>query len=557
MCSFVIDLRIKHDGDHSMQKYIFVTGGVLSGVGKGVTTASIAMLLQSMGYNVTAIKIDPYINVDAGTMNPYAHGEVFVTDDGGETDLDIGHYERFLGKNLSRKNNITTGQVFLSVITKERKGEYLGQTVQIIPHITNEIKSLIKEVVREQNVDIALIEVGGTVGDIESLPFLEAVRQMRLEDGFKNTFFVHVALVPTLKTTGEQKTKPVQHSVQELRRIGIQPDMIVVRCEKPLVDEAKRKIALYSNVPIEYVISNHDVDIVYEVPLTLYEQGIHKLIAQRLELDYREPDLSKWINFVNKLKNANIEINIAMIGKYTKLKDSYLSIIEAVRHASAIIGAKTSFKWIESTEIEELENKEIMNHLNNVDAAIILPGFGKRGTEGKIKAIKYLRENNIPTFGICFGFQLMAIEFARNVIGLKDANSSELEPSTPQPVVDILPSQKNINFVGGTMRLGIRTIKLLKGTLVHRAYGSDIIAERHRHRYTINTKYVDLFENNGFKISGISEDRDESVIEFMELTNHRFFIGTQAHPEFRSKPLNPSPIFVSFLETVLRYIRKP
>jgi CTP synthase len=536
-----------------MPKYIFVTGGVLSGVGKGVTTASIAMLLQSMGYNVTAIKIDPYINVDAGTMNPYAHGEVFVTDDGGETDLDIGHYERFLGKNLSKKNNITTGQVFLSVITKERKGEYLGQTVQIIPHVTNEIKSLIREVVKEDNVDIALIEIGGTVGDIESLPFLEAVRQMRLEEGISNTFFVHVALTPTLKATGEQKTKPVQHSVQELRRIGIQPDMIVVRCEKPLVDEARRKIALYSNVPIEYVISNHDVEIIYEVPLILHEQGVPKLIAQKLELDYREPDLSKWIDFVNRLKKAKIDITIAMIGKYTKLRDSYLSIIEALKHASATTGVKPHLRWIESSELEDLDIKEIGKQIADVDAAIILPGFGKRGAEGKIKAIKYLRENDIPTFGICFGFQLMVIEFARNVIGLKDANSVELDPSTHQPVVDLLPSQRNIGFLGGTMRLGARAIKLLKGSYVYKAYGRDIIIERHRHRYTVNMKYIDLFESCGFRISGISEDKDGDVVEFMELVSNKFFIGTQAHPEFRSKPLNPSPIFVFFLETVMNY----
>jgi CTP synthase len=536
-----------------MPKYIFVTGGVLSGVGKGVTTASIAMLLQSMGYNVTAIKIDPYINVDAGTMNPYAHGEVFVTDDGGETDLDIGHYERFLGKNLSKKNNITTGQVFLSVITKERKGEYLGQTVQIIPHVTNEIKSLIREVVKEDNVDIALIEIGGTVGDIESLPFLEAVRQMRLEEGISNTFFVHVALTPTLKATGEQKTKPVQHSVQELRRIGIQPDMIVMRCEKPLVDEARRKIALYSNVPIEYVISNHDVEIIYEVPLILHEQGVPKLIAQKLELDYREPDLSKWIDFVNRLKKAKIDITIAMIGKYTKLRDSYLSIIEALKHASATTGVKPHLRWIESSELEDLDIKEIGKQIADVDAAIILPGFGKRGAEGKIKAIKYLRENDIPTFGICFGFQLMVIEFARNVIGLKDANSVELDPSTHQPVVDLLPSQRNIGFLGGTMRLGARAIKLLKGSYVYKAYGRDIIIERHRHRYTVNMKYIDLFESCGFRISGISEDKDGDVVEFMELVSNKFFIGTQAHPEFRSKPLNPSPIFVFFLETVMNY----
>ncbi|MEM4848772.1 MAG: CTP synthase, partial [Ignisphaera sp.] len=479
------------------------------------------------------------------------HGEVFVTDDGGETDLDIGHYERFLGKNLSKKNNITTGQVFLSVITKERKGDFLGSTVQIIPHVTNEIKSMIKEVVKEQDADIALVEIGGTVGDIESLPFLEAVRQMRLEEGFKNTFFVHVALVPTLRATGEQKTKPVQHSVQELRRIGIQPDMIIARCEKPLSEDAKKKIALYSNVPIEYVISNHDVEVIYEVPLILYEQNVPNLIAQKLELRYRDPDLSKWINLINQLKYTKNEVRIAMIGKYTKLRDSYISIIEALKHASAGLRAKVLLYWIESSEIEARDNDDIAKHLESIDAAIILPGFGKRGSEGKIKAIRYLRENDIPTFGICFGFQLMVVEFARNVLELKEANSVELELSTPHPVIDLLPSQHQVNFLGGTMRLGIKTIKLFKGTHVSNAYGSDIIVERHRHRYAVNTKYLDQFERNGFIVSGISED--DKVVEFMELKNHKFFVGTQAHPEFRSKPLEPSPIFVYFLKTALKY----
>ncbi|MEM0490642.1 MAG: CTP synthase [Ignisphaera sp.] len=532
-----------------MTKYIFITGGVLSGVGKGVTSASIAMLLQSMGYNVTAIKIDPYINVDAGTMNPYAHGEVFVTDDGGETDLDIGHYERFLGKNLSKKNNITTGQVYLSVITKERKGVYLGSTVQIIPHVTNEIKNIIMEVAKEQAADITIVEIGGTVGDIEGLPFLEAIRQMRLENGYRNTFFIHVALVPTLRTTGEQKTKPVQHSVQELRRIGIQPDMIVARCEKPLSDEARRKIALYSNVPEEYVISNHDVETIYEVPLILYMQRVPLLIAQRLELVYREPEISLWLNFVEKLKKADVKLRIAMIGKYTKLQDSYISIIEAIKHSSAYLGIKPIFHWIESSELENHDNYDVEKIIGKVDGAIILPGFGKRGSIGKIKAIKYLRENNIPTLGICFGFQLMIVEFARNVLNLRDADSSELNPTTPHPVIDLLPMQRNIDFIGGTMRLGSKTIKLIKGTKVFEAYGRDTIVERHRHRYGVNNKYIELFEKNGFIVSGVSSD--EEIVEFMELKSHNFFIGTQAHPEFRSKPLEPSPIYTYFLRTAL------
>lgn len=531
-----------------MRKYVFVTGGVLSGVGKGVTTASIAMLMQTIGYNVTAIKIDPYINVDAGTMNPYAHGEVFVTEDGGETDLDIGHYERFLGKNLSRKNNITTGQVYLSVITKERKGEYLGSTVQIIPHVTNEIKNMVKEVAKEQGADIVLVEIGGTVGDIEGLPFLEAIRQMRLEEGHNNTFYIHVALVPTLRTTGEQKTKPVQHSVQELRRIGIQPDMIVARCEKPLSDEARGKIALYSNVPIEYVISNHDVETIYEVPLILYEQRVPLLITQRLSLEYIDPDLSRWIDFVNRLKRSRREVKVAMIGKYTKLKDSYISIIEALKHAGAVLEAKAKFHWIETSDIESSQQNNIAEYIGEVDAAVILPGFGKRGSEGKMIAIKYLRENNMPTLGICFGFQLMLVEFARNVLGLRNANSTELDVSTSHPIIDLLPSQRHVDALGGTMRLGAKSIKLFKGTHAYNAYGREVIAERHRHRYGVNMKYLDLFEKNGFIVSGISYDE---VIEFMELKDHKFFMGTQAHPEFRSKPLEPSPIFVYFLNIAL------
>jgi len=525
-------------------KYIFVTGGVLSSVGKGVTTASIAMLIKSMGYNVTAIKIDPYINVDAGTMNPYAHGEVFVTEDGGETDLDLGHYERFLDINLSKRNNITTGQVYYSVIMKERRGEYLGATVQIIPHVTDEIKNNIRSVAREVAADVVLVEIGGTVGDIEGLPFLEAIRQMRLEEGFSNTLFVHVALVPTLRTTGEQKTKPVQHSVQELRRIGIQPDIIIARCEKPLEPEARRKIALYSNVPPSAVFSNHDVETIYEVPLILYEQGILKTICERLKLEYREPDLSKWIDFVTKLKSAAFRLRIAMIGKYTKLRDSYISIVEALKHASAHQAVRPEFVWIESTDVEQgaVDAREVVE---KVDCALILPGFGKRGTEGKIRVIQLLREGNIPTLGICFGFQMMIVEFARNVLGLKNANSSELDPNTPHPVVDLLPSQHNIKFLGGTMRLGAKPIKLIRGTLVYEAYRRDVVFERHRHRYAFNTKYVDLFESSGFVISGFSYD---GVIEFMELKDHVFFVGTQAHPEFKSRPLRPSPLYYFFIK---------
>jgi CTP synthase len=526
-------------------KYVFVTGGVLSSIGKGVTTASLALLFKSMGYNVTVIKIDPYLNVDAGTMNPYAHGEVFVTEDGGETDLDLGHYERFLNINLSRRNNITAGQIYYSVIMKERKGEYLGETVQVIPHVTNEIKQRIREVGKENGADIVFVEIGGTVGDIEGLPFLEASRQMKLEEGSDNVAFVHVALVPTLRTTGEQKTKPVQHSVQELRRIGIQPDLIVARCEKPLSIEAKQKIALYSNVPPEAVISNHDVSNIYEIPIILREQQAHRILAEKLKLDYREPDLAKWEEFLEKIRRASMEVKIAMIGKYTRLHDSYLSIVEALKHAGAYVGVKPSLVWLESTDIEA-GTVDVEKVLINIDGALILPGFGKRGAEGKIKAIRYLRERNIPTLGICFGFQLMAVEFARNILGLTNANSTELDPSTPHPVIDLLPSQKEVNQVGGTMRLGAKYIKLFKDRRVYNIYGAEIVAERHRHRYGLNKKYIDLFESSGFLVSGVS--LDEEVVEFMELKDHRFFIGTQAHPEFKSRPLAPSPIYVEFIK---------
>ncbi len=534
------------------RKYIFITGGVLSGLGKGVTTASTALLLQSMGYNVTAIKIDPYVNVDAGTMNPYMHGEVFVTEDGGETDLDLGHYERFLGRNLSKKNNITTGKVYLTVIERERRGDYLGQTVQIIPHVTDEIKREIREVSEEQGSDVTIVEIGGTVGDIEGLPFLEAVRQMRLEEGFENTLFIHVVLVPILTTTKEQKTKPAQHSIQELRRIGIQPDIIVARCPQPLNSESVRKISLYGNVPREAVFSNYDVSTIYEVPLILRAQGYHRVVAKRLGLEYREPDLSKWEEFVRKLKNPKYYVRIGMVGKYTKLHDSYLSIIEAVKHAAAYESIRPEFVWIEATDIErgKLSVEEV---LSTVDGAIILPGFGERGAEGKIKAIKYLRESEIPTLGICFGLQMMVVEFARNVLGLKDAHSTEIKPDTPYPVVDLLSMQRGIIYKGGTMRLGALPIKIVRDTLAYRIYRKSVIYERHRHRYQVNPKYVDKFEESGFIVSGYGI---EGFPEIMELKDYRYFLGTQAHPEFRSRPLRPSPIFLELLKSMNKHTLK-
>ncbi len=530
-------------------KYVFVTGGVLSSVGKGITTASLGLLLKARGYSVTAIKIDPYINVDAGTMNPYMHGEVYVTEDGGETDLDLGHYERFLGVNLSKKNNITTGQVYMRVIEAERRGDYLGQTVQIIPHITGEIKRRIREVASETGADVVLVEIGGTVGDIEGLPFLEAVRQMRIEEGPGNTLSVHVALVPILHVTGEQKTKPVQHSVQELRRIGIQPDAIVARCQKPLEPEARRKIALYSSLPEKAVFSSHDVETVYEAPLLLEEQGFGSYVARRLGLEDKTPDLEAWRGFVDRVKQASRPLTIAMVGKYTKLKDSYMSIAEAVKHASAALGVRPVFRWVEASRIEA-EKLSVEDELRGSNAVIVLPGFGSRGSEGKIDSIRYARENGIPFLGICFGMQLAVVEFARNVAGLRGAHSTEIDPHTPYPVIDLLEEQKGIHRLGGTMRLGAYPIRLVKGSLVHSLYGRDVVAERHRHRYEVNPRFLDKLESSGLRVSGVSVDGGR--VEFVELKGTRFYVGSQPHPEFKSRPLEPAPLFLGLLSAAIQ-----
>jgi len=526
-----------------LTKYVFVTGGVLSGLGKGITTASIGLLLKGMGYSVTAIKIDPYVNVDAGTMNPYMHGEVFVTEDGGETDLDIGHYERFLGVDLGKDHNITTGKVYMEVITKERRGDYLGQTVQIIPHVTDEIKSRIRSVAKQSSADIVLVEVGGTVGDIEGLPFLEAARQMRLEEGPTGALFVHVVLVPRLSTTGEFKTKPAQHSFQELRRIGIQPDIIVARSESPLDPSVRNKLALFGNVGTDEVFNSYDVDPVYEVPKVLKEQGIDKVLARKLGLELREADLSRWVEFVERYKNSSRTVEIAMVGKYTALRDSYLSIIEALKHAGAHLRVKPILRWVEATDVErgKISAKDIAEAAS---AAMILPGFGSRGVEGKISVIRQLRELGKPVLGICFGLQLMVVEFARNVLGLRGANTTEVDPNTPHPVVDILEMQRGVVVKGGSMRLGALPIRVFRGTLAYRIYGADIVYERHRHRYQINPAYVDKLEAAGFKVSGISQ---EGFPEMMELADRGFYFGTQAHPEYKSKPLNPSPVYVEFL----------
>lgn len=528
-----------------MVKYIFVTGGVLSSLGKGVIVGSIGLLLSRAGYNVDAVKIDPYLNVDAGTMNPYMHGEVFVTEDGGETDLDLGHYERFLGKDMSRLNNITAGQIYLSVLEKEREGGYLGQCVQVVPHVTDEIKSRIREVARRRGSDVLIVEIGGTVGDIEGLPFLEAIRQMRLEEGPSNTVFVHVALAPII-STGELKTKPVQHSVQELRRIGIQPDAIVVRSGRMLNEEEKAKIALYGNVPQRAVFSDPDVSSVYEVPLILHREGLLKYVTEVLRLDYREPYLGDWSSLAEKVRSAGREVRVAMVGKYTKVRDSYISIVEALRHSAAQVGARVNLGWIESTDIES--GLVSLDALDEYDGAVILPGFGKRGAEGKIRALKKLREEGKPVLGICFGMQLMVVEAARNVLGLEGANSTELDPGTEHPVIDLIPWQRSVSRLGGTMRLGAHKVNLEKGSLVWRLYGTTPVYERFRHRYTVNPKYVDKLSEAGLKPTGWS---DEGFVEVVELKGHRFYLGVQFHPEFKSRPLSPSPVFTGFVKSLV------
>ena len=526
-------------------RYVFVTGGVLSSLGKGIVTASLGLLFKARGLRVGAVKIDPYINVDAGTMNPYMHGEVYVTEDGGETDLDLGHYERFLHETLSRRHNITTGQVYSAVIERERRGDYLGQTVQIIPHVTDEIKSRLRSLARDTGVDVLLVEIGGTVGDIEGLPFLEAARQMRLEEGASRTFFVHVALAPVLSTTGEQKTKPVQHSVNELRRIGIQPDAIVVRTQRPLEEEARRKIALFATLPPEAVVSDHDVDTIYRVPLLLEEQGLPSYILRRLGLPDSTPDLGAWREFLEKLTSAQKPVTIAMVGKYTKLHDSYLSIREALLHAGARLGLRPTLRWVEATDIERGVLR-VEEALDGVDGAIVLPGFGERGVEGKIAAIRFLRENGVPTLGICFGMQLTVVEYARHVAGLEGAHTTEVDPNTPHPVIDLLPEQRRIDRLGGTMRLGASEVRIVEGTLAHKLYGATLVMERHRHRYEVNPDYFERLEEAGLVFSGWSPG---GLVEIVELRrrDHPFYLATQFHPEYKSRPLEPRPPFLGLL----------
>ncbi len=530
-----------------MVKYVFVTGGVLSSVGKGILTSSIGKMLQARGLKVNVIKIDPYVNVDAGTMNPYMHGEVYVTDDGGETDLDLGWYERFLDLSLKQENNLTTGLVYKSVIEKERRGDFLGRCVQIIPHVTNEIKHRIKAIGKVSGVDVVLTEVGGTVGDIEGLPFLEAIRQMRMEEGYENTLYVHLALVPVLDVTMEFKTKPLQHSVNELRRIGIQPDTVVARSPKMIDAEALRKIALFGTIPESAVFCSYNAESVYQVPLILDKQGMGEFICQRLGFKCDGADFTEWQKVVDAILKPEHEVRVALIGKYAGLSDSYVSMSEALRHGGAACRTRVGISYLEAEKLEQ--SSDAANDLKEYDGVFVPYGFGPRGTEGKIAAIKFAREKDIPFLGVCYGFQLSVIEFARDVCGLKDANSTEINPNTPHPVIDLMPEQRGIEIKGATMRLGAHKIILDKDTMANRLYKETEIYERHRHRFEVNLEYLDILKNNGLCFTGRSADGKR--METIELPSNYFFFASQFHGEFKSRPGRPSPEYRGFIQACL------
>ncbi len=525
-------------------KFIFITGGVMSGLGKGVVSSSIAKLLQLSDQKVSCIKIDPYLNYDAGTMNPVAHGEVFVTDDGGECDMDLGNYERFLNQDIPKSHNITTAQIYAKVIESERKGEYLGACVQIIPHITDEIKNRIRTIAEDEKLDILVVECGGTVGDIESLPFLEALRQIRTEDGPESVLFVHVTLAPSLDVVGEQKTKPTQHSVQELRRIGIQPDFLAVRCTAPLLEKTKKKISMFTNVSVNDVFSCHDVDTIFKVPQILYDQGLVNIIFKKfgmVGLVNASENWDKWNGIVNSIKKYEDTVKIAMVGKYVTLADSYVSVNHALKHAGASIGKNVSIEWIDS----ETLNGDV-EKLGEFNGILVPGGFGTRGSEGIIKTANFAREKNIPYLGICFGFQLAAVAFGRSVCGLENANSAEIDPKTPNPVIDLLPEQKGVANMGGSLRLGSNDINIKENSLAHKIYSSNIISKRHRHRFEFNKQFIDKFIENGMVFSGESDNGKR--MEILEIPSHKFFFGVQFHPEFNSRPGFPENAFKAFLE---------
>ncbi|RAO77901.1 CTP synthase [Dyella jiangningensis] len=541
-----------------MTPLIFVTGGVVSSLGKGIAAASLASILEARGLSVTMMKLDPYINVDPGTMSPFQHGEVYVTDDGAETDLDLGHYERFVHTRLTGKNSITTGQIYESVIRKERRGDYLGNTVQVIPHITDEIKHCIHEATR--GFDVALVEIGGTVGDIESLPFLEAARQMRIEHGPEKCLFMHLTLVPYIKAAGEIKTKPTQHSVKELRSIGIQPDVLLCRCEQPLPDGERRKIALFTNVPENAVISAADVDIIYKQPLWLHKQGLDEIVVKRLNLQAGPADLSSWQRTVDAVENPKDEVTVAIVGKYVEHKDAYKSLGEALRHGGIKQQTRVNLNWVDS---EQVEAEGAAKVLGSADAILVPGGFGKRGFEGKVLAAKYAREKGVPYFGICYGMHAAVVDFARNVAGLTDADSSENDRNTPNPVIGLITEwttatgeieQRNERSdLGGTMRLGAQECRLKAGTLARQLYGQDVVRERHRHRYEFNNRYRQSFEDLGLVISGKS--MDDLLVEIVELPQqkHPWFLGCQAHPEFTSTPRDGHPLFIGFVQSAREF----
>ena len=526
-----------------MAKFIFVTGGVVSSIGKGIATASLGRMLRNRGFTVAPMKLDPYINVDAGTMNPFQHGEVFVTEDGAETDLDLGHYERFMDVNCLSSSSVTTGKVYRSVIDAERRGDYLGATVQVIPHVTNEIKRCLHQVAKEQEADVVIAEIGGTVGDIESLPFLEAIRQVRKDVGANNTLFVHVTLVPSVGPWHEIKTKPTQHSVINLRQIGISPDVLVCRTDKPLPQDVKEKISMFCDVPEQAVIESLDVETIYEVPVRYEETGLGDFVVKQLGLDSTDANISEWKAMVETIKNPKNVCRIAAVGKYTSNGDAYKSINESLIHAGVPNNCRVEVEWIESDTLEN--NADPAAYLEGFDALIVAPGFGDRGVEGKIRAIQYARENQLPFLGICFGLQMAVIEFARNVCGLENANSEEVMARPPYPVIHLLPEQKDVDAKGATMRLGSWPCNIPNGTLAHKLYGATRADERHRHRYEVNNDFREMLIERGLVISGVSPDY--RLVEMIELPEHPFFIATQAHPEFRSRPNRPHPLFTGLV----------
>jgi CTP synthase len=539
-------------------KYIVVTGGVLSGLGKGITASSIGLLLKRSGYKVTAVKIDPYLNVDAGTMNPFEHGEVFVLDDGGELDLDLGNYERFLDISLTSDHNITTGKVYKAVIDRERKGDFLGKTVQIVPHIVDEIRNTITSVAKKAKADVCIVELGGTVGDIESMPFIEGLRQLYMKEGKENVMFVHTTLVPIMGVVGEQKTKPTQHSVKELNSLGIRPSMIVCRGSEPFVKQTKQKIALFCDVPEEAVFSAHDMDNVYQVPLLFEKQGIAQYVQKRLGMKEKKADMKSWKKFVDKIMKAKEPVDIALVGKYSRLKDSYLSHIKAFDHAGAEVGAKVNLVWTDApekgTKTFKKDVKNLYKELSTVHGILIPGGFGVRGTEGKILAAGYARENGIPYLGVCLGLQMATIEFARSVLKYKDANSTEFDKKSKHPVVCLLPEQSKVKYKGATMRLGSMPCLVKKGTLAYKLYKDKKIHERHRHRYEINPEYIDELEKAGLIFSGRSPDGIK--MEIGEIPSHPFFIAVQYHPEFKSRPTKPAPLYYGLVDAAVKYKKR-